>query len=460
LRDVSFETERPGRDPLGWPGYEPRPAVRYGAGRIGGRDVVVAVWDFTTYGGSFGEAEATAFTHAASRAMTTRRPLVSLIRSGGTRMQEGMAALVGIPRAALALDELASARVPHVAVADQPTTGGVWVAVASNADLRVGVAGATVGFSGPRVVEAMTGQALPPTSHTAESAYAAGLLDGVVDPTEVETWIGRALRALAPHEDHGLHGEVFAPEPPESPDPPATTGWEQVRRSREAGRPDGARLLRAVLEDSVELGSADRRVTAAVGRSAVGRSTVGVALGSAKGARPGPAGYRLVERAAALANRLGGDLLLLVDTPGADPSAASEAGGIASAINAAMAAVLNCRTPTLAVVHGEGGSGGALAAATADAVLLTDTGYFAVLAPEGAAATLHVSPEDAANRIGLTPQDLIDLGFADAMVPGDPAQLRVALATHLALLGSMSDSTRFVSRRARWGTPLPGRIGG
>src|SRR5579875_299220 len=104
-------------------------AVSWSAGPVAGRRAVTVSWDFTVRGGSFGAAEAAAFECAVEAAVGERLPLVSRIRSGGTRLTEGMAALVGIPRALLALQRLAAAGLPHVAVCDQPTTGGIWVAV-------------------------------------------------------------------------------------------------------------------------------------------------------------------------------------------------------------------------------------------------------------------------------------------------------------------------------------------
>ena len=143
---------------------------------------LVVEWDFAVRGGSFGEHEADVFVAACAEAVDTDTPVVTILRSGGTRLQEGMRALVGIPRASLALADVRAARLPHLAVVASPTTGGVWVAVGSQADLRVGLRGATVGFSGPRVIEAMTGARLPEGANTAESALAAGLLDDVVAP--------------------------------------------------------------------------------------------------------------------------------------------------------------------------------------------------------------------------------------------------------------------------------------
>src|SRR5213596_1753500 len=135
-----------------------------------------------------------------------------------------MAALVGIPRARLALRSLAEARLPHLSVADAPTTGGVWISVTAAADLRVAVEEAVVAFAGPRVVEAFTGTLPPPDSHTAESAYAAGNVDALLAPEDVVAWVSRALTALSGDPE---------PVPPVAPaEAPVSTGREQVQRAR------------------------------------------------------------------------------------------------------------------------------------------------------------------------------------------------------------------------------------
>ena len=429
------------RNPAAWPGYEPRAAVS--VWRLA-RGPVAAMWDFRVQGGSFGEDDATALAAAAALAVEERRPLLTVVRSGGTRLQEGMAALVGIPRARIALRELADAGLPHLSVADAPTTGGVWISVVSAADLRVAVAGATVGFAGPRVVEAFTGELPAKGSHTAESAYAAGLVDAVLPGAEVTGWLDRALAALTPPDVRSSG----APGPSGSADA-SITGWEQVLRSRARTR-SGADLLAELVGDAVLLRApgGDETVAAAVGRLA-GMPVVGVAVAAALGGRPTPNGYRLAARAYRLAARLGLPVLSLVDTPGADPGTVAEEGGIAPAMGEALDALLDCPTPTLALVHGEGGSGGALAAAAADRVLVTDEAYFAAIGPEGAQAALRRPKEECADRMRITPADLLAVGVADALV--EPA----SVAAHLAELSDMPGSARLARRRERWGSPVP-----
>ena len=428
-----------GRDPIGWPGYTPRTAVT--AWQLDG--AIAAAWDFSTYGGSFGEDDATVLEAAAAAAVAERLPLLTLVRSGGVRLQEGMAALVGIPRARIALQQLAAAGLPHLSVADAPTTGGVWISVTCGADLRVAVEGATVAFAGPRVVEAFTGVLPAEGSHTAESAYAAGLVDALLPGEHVVAWLRQALTALTP-------------EPAEVAPPPGRvagdggSGREQVARAR--GRDDGGgRLLAELLTDVVPLRAprGDETVAAVLGRLS-GRPVVGVALAAQTGQRPTPDGYRLATRAFRLAARLQLPVLSLVDTPGADPGTASEEDGIAAAMGDAMEALLDCPSPTVALVHGEGGSGGALAAATTDLVVLTPDSYFAAIGPEGAAAALRRTAEECADLMRITPSDLLTLGFADAIAaPGK-------LASYLVRLTVMSDRERLALRRSRWGGALPG----
>jgi acetyl-CoA carboxylase alpha subunit len=119
----------------------------------------------------------------------------------------------------------------------------------------------------------------------------------------------------------------------------------------------------------------------------------------------------------------------------------------------ALDALLTCPSPTVAVVHGEGGSGGALAASAADLVLITPDAYFAAIGPEGAAAALRRPAAECADLMAITPRDLLTLGAADALID-DVA----AVASHVAGLSVSSSKTRFAARRARWTAPLPGAL--
>jgi acetyl-CoA carboxylase carboxyl transferase subunit beta len=166
---------------------------------------------------------------------------------------------------------------------------------------------------------------------------------------------------------------------------------------------------------------------------------------------PSAAGFGLLIRAAQLASRIDAALVVLVDTPGADPH--TEAAGLAASIAEAMTAVLECRSPTVALVHGAGGSGGALAGAVTDLVGVGPHGWFAALAPEGAAAALRRDLPEVTDLMHVTPADLISQGFADTFVPTE----RIAewLSAGLVELRARPVNARLRHRYERWSHGLP-----
>jgi acetyl-CoA carboxylase carboxyl transferase subunit beta len=139
---------------------------------------------------------------------------------------------------------------------------------------------------------------------------------------------------------------------------------------------------------------------------------------------------------------------------GADPSAESEADGIAGEIARTFAAMAELPTTSVSVSVGEGGSGGALALAHADRVLIQEHAVFSVIAPEGAAAILERDPAKApelASRLKLTSADLLQLGIVDSVVAEpDPAGMRLAVVAAMNE-GAPGDRNARVDRAtARW----------
>jgi acetyl-CoA carboxylase carboxyl transferase subunit beta len=118
------DSSEPAVNRVNWPDYVPRRAVRWGRASIGASAVVIVCWEFDVLGGSFGELDAGAFLAAVDASIRARRPLISILRSGGTRLQEGVAGLVGMARATIGMHRLAEAGIPHIAVADQPWVAG------------------------------------------------------------------------------------------------------------------------------------------------------------------------------------------------------------------------------------------------------------------------------------------------------------------------------------------------
>lgn len=133
-----------------------------------------------------------------------------------------------------------------------------------------------------------------------------------------------------------------------------------------------------------------------------------------------PEGYRKVKRLAHLATRLGLPIVTFVDTKGADPGIASEEHAQGEAIAQCLLEFTMAKVPIMATVIGEGGSGGALALAIADRVIMLEHSVYSVASPEGCAAILWgdaAKAEEAATRLKLTAQDLVGFGIVDAIVP-------------------------------------------
>ncbi len=133
-----------------------------------------------------------------------------------------------------------------------------------------------------------------------------------------------------------------------------------------------------------------------------------------------PEGYRKARRLMEMADRFGIPVLTLVDTAGAYPGVDAEARGQAEAIARSIEACLDLRVPILASIIGEGGSGGAIAIAAADCVLMLEHSIYSVISPEGCASILWRngdSTKDAAEALRLTAQDLHKLGAIDEIVP-------------------------------------------
>ncbi len=177
-----------------------------------------------------------------------------------------------------------------------------------------------------------------------------------------------------------------------------------------------------------------------------------------------PEGYRKAIRLMELADRFGLPVVTLVDTPGAFPGVQAEERGQAEAIARSTQACLDLRVPLVAAIVGEGGSGGAIALATANRVLMLEHSVYAVISPEGCASILWRTADkapDAAEAMRVTAADLKGLGVIDRIVPEpvggahrSPAaaieKLKEALIEELDQCAAMSGEQLIEQRRTKF----------
>jgi acyl-CoA carboxylase subunit beta len=436
-------------DPLGFPGYDERRRELAATGEAvtTGRTEHYAYIEgrFEVMGGTMGAAVGERVVRAYDRARELRLPMVVATRTGGARLQEGMVALVQLARTASAASRHAAAGLLSLGVYGSPTTGGVYASFGSLVDVRAAFEHAVIGFAGPRVAEGTLGIALPPGSHTAEAAYEEGLVDELLAPAAAAHWIDVAL---------GRRERPLPTRPlPAWSDPAAGGAWGEVLRARAVGRPTGIDRAARLCSSWLELRGSDPVVRAGLA-TVRGQRCVVVATDRYHGdGRPVPAGFRLAQRAVGLAGRLGLPVVTLVDTPGADPSPASEGDGLALEIAHTLQAFAECPTPIVSVCVGEGGSGGALALSYADRLIMPEHAVFSVIAPEGAATILERDPDraaDVADRLALTSGDMLALGVVDEVIAEGQTALDTAVAAALASAQAGERETRFDRLTARW----------
>ncbi|MET9090070.1 carboxyl transferase domain-containing protein [Streptomyces sp. NPDC004237] len=395
--------------------------------------IAVVECRFDRHGGTMGVAAGERIVRAFGRAREAGLPVAAFVASGGARLQEGMLALTQMARTAGAVGRFRGGCLPFAAVLRPHTTGGVYASWASLADVLAAEPGATIGFGGPRVVEQVTGSLPPRDSHTAEAAYVQGRVDALVGPEAQWAWLGDALYGPGP----ALRLPSGRPRPT-APRAVPRDAWDAVLHARDPSRPSGLEWSALLTEGWVELRGADPAVRAGLAVMA-GERIVVVAMdrhahGDAS-ARVLPAGYRLAQRAFALAERLRLPVLALIDTPGAEPGPAAEADGLAGEIAQTLLVMSGLTVPTVAVCVGEGGSGGAMAFAHADRLLALEGSVFSVIGPEPGAAVLYRDASRApelARSFRLTAAELARLGVVDdVLADGDVGAVRSAVVAAL-----------------------------
>jgi acetyl-CoA carboxylase carboxyl transferase beta subunit len=168
-------------------------AIVIGQCAIGGRPCELAVMDFAFLGGSMGSAVGEKFSRACDGAAERGVPLVSLSASGGARMQEGILALMQLPKTVSAIEDLRDAGCAMISVMAHPTTGGVLASFATLGDVLLAEPGALMSFAGPRVVQQTTREKLPDDFGLAETNLRLGHLDAVVHRHELPSVLSRLL---------------------------------------------------------------------------------------------------------------------------------------------------------------------------------------------------------------------------------------------------------------------------
>ncbi len=415
-------------------------AVITGKAKIDGVETVIGVCDGRFLMASMGEAVGEKITRAVERATKEHLPVILFACSGGARMQEGITSLMQMVKTSAALKRHSDAGLLYISILTDPTTGGVTASFAMLGDIILAEPKALIGFAGPRVIEQTIGQKLPKGFQRSEFLLEHGFIDGIIERSELRQTLSKLLKL---HADSGYEAEKLQDilkitkksdaYKAEAMKTDGTRGglssWERVLLSRMQDRPVGSDYIERLFTDFTEfhgdrLFKDDRAIIGGVARFHGIPVTV---VAQAKGTNtkeniernfgmPSPEGYRKALRLMKQAEKFGRPVICFVDTPGAFCGLEAEERGQGEAIARNIYEMSDLKVPVLSVIIGEGGSGGALAMATADEVWMLENSVYSILSPEGFASILwkdSSKAKEAAEVMKLTAKDLYKLGIVE-----------------------------------------------
>lgn len=507
-------------DPNLFPGYREKlkdlqsstgikEAVITGAGNVGGNPVIACEMQKDFLMGSMGGALGEKITLSVEEAERRGAALVIFALSGGARMQEGMYALMQMVKTSQAIKRFKDKGGLYISVLTNPTTGGVSASFANLGNIILAEPGALIGFAGPRVIEQTIHQKLPKGFQRAEFQLEHGFVDRIVPREKIRSLIKLLVRMHGDSKIYGAYARHAAVKTEETSKAQNSdraeqanlrlqTGaqnnekadckmqesadqnkgrmikpYDRLQLARDAARPKVQDYIKALFDDFVELdgdrlGGEDHSMLGGIAYFGTMPVTI---IGHRKGrdikdnvrcnfGMSRPEGYRKALRLMKEAERFGRPVITFIDTPGAYPGMDAEEHGISTAIAENLAEMSTLKVPVIAVVTGEGSSGGALAISVADRIIMLENAVYSVLSPEGFASILwkdgKKAPE-ACNVMKMTAGELYDAGIIDEVIgepeggiQKDPGQcmnkIRAAIASELERLMGLDTETLLAER--------------
>lgn len=490
-----WDAELEATDILAFPGYTEKleraqrstgdkDAVLCGRATIGGEPCAIFIMDGDFMMGSMGSVVGEKICRTFEQAAELRLPVVGITVSGGARMQEGTTSLMQMAKVSGARARFAKTGLPYLVLLTDPTTGGVTASFAMEGDIILAEPGALIGFAGPRVVEQTTHKRLPAGFQRSEFLLEHGFLDLIVKRENVPATLsellalhaGRIPAADAPHvlpERHEPHTLLKkAGRKRRRGGNEAPSAYDIVQAARSVEHPTALELIELGFDGFIEL-HGDRYFSddpAIVGGIAWVGDQVFTVIGTERGrstkervarnfGSAHPEGYRKAQRLMKEAERFGRPVLCLIDTAGAYCGIGAEERGQGEAIASNLVVMSELETPIVSIVVGEGGSGGALALAVADRVLMLDNAAYSVVSPEGCASILWKTTDraaDAAEALALTAPRLAELGIVDGTITSSGTHRELAeriidrVAHELAELAPLKPDALVEARQAKF----------
>ena len=484
-----WDSDLQGGNPLEYKGYEEKleklqektglsEAVITGKAKIDGRETAIGVCDGRFLMASMGEAVGEKIARAVERATEERLPVILFACSGGARMQEGIVSLMQMAKTSAALKHHSDAGLLYISILTDPTTGGVTASFAMLGDVILAEPKALIGFAGPRVIEQTIGQKLPEGFQRAEFLLEHGFLDAIVERPQMKAVLSKILALHENGKGTDFNKKECAQDlVADGRKEEKLTAWQRVELSRRKDRPVGSDYIDALFTDFVEFHgdryfADDKAIIGGVARFHGMPVTV---IAQAKGRNtkeniernfgmPEPEGYRKALRLMKQAEKFARPVICLVDTPGAFCGLEAEERGQGEAIARNIYEMSGLKVPVVSIIIGEGGSGGALAMATADEVWMLENSIYSILSPEGFASILwkdSSKAKEAAEVMKLTAENLKAQGIVEHVFAEPETytvqnmdsvimQINEAIEEFLMRYGSMSEQVLIRHRYERF----------
>lgn len=484
-----WDSDLQGGNPLEYKGYEEKleklqektglsEAVITGKAKIDSRETAIGVCDGRFLMASMGEAVGEKIARAVERATEERLPVILFACSGGARMQEGIVSLMQMAKTSAALKHHSDAGLLYISILTDPTTGGVTASFAMLGDVILAEPKALIGFAGPRVIEQTIGQKLPEGFQRAEFLLEHGFLDAIVERQQMKAVLSKILALHENGKGTDFNRKECAQDlVADGRKEEKLTAWQRVELSRRKDRPVGSDYIDALFTDFVEFHgdryfADDKAIIGGVARFHGMPVTV---IAQAKGRNtkeniernfgmPEPEGYRKALRLMKQAEKFARPIICLVDTPGAFCGLEAEERGQGEAIARNIYEMSGLKVPVVSIIIGEGGSGGALAMATADEVWMLENSIYSILSPEGFASILwkdSSKAKEAAEVMKLTAENLKAQGIVERVFAEPETytvqnmdsvimQINEAIEEFLMRYGSMSEQELIRHRYERF----------
>ena len=405
-------------------------AVVTGTAKINGEDIIIIALDFGFLGGSMGLIVGEKVALAYELASKKNLPAITIINSGGSRIQEGVISLMQMSKTVSSANLLKNSNIPMITILCNPSTGQTMSSFATISDIIIGEPGAKIGYSSYRKLKNKNSDDSK-NQYTSEEFLTNGFIDLVVSRDELKFKISVLISILKPKYSYKSKKLKIT----KNKNLKFNNALESLKISRNIDRPKSSIYINNIFSEFIELhgdriGNDDNSVIIGIGkivnepfilvaqeRRVITKSNNNVSRNYNN--KIMPSGFRKANRALKLAEKFKIPCLCLVDAVYPELSLKSEYSGLAYSISELLSNKLSLETPILSIIIGEGGSETALAFSIADSIMMQKNSIFTPLSPEEAAKIRlgdSRKVKEISNMMRFTSEDCLKLGIIDRVI--------------------------------------------